>query len=89
MLFKYCICADMSVYPYIVVLAALTSAKSKYRKLSLAIGTSVAAICLLAAGFGLFFWRRQRRKQQRFFDVNGMNPSSHPQQQASLVETLN
>ncbi|XP_057769871.1 protein NSP-INTERACTING KINASE 1-like [Salvia miltiorrhiza] len=48
----------------------LTSAKSKYRKLSLAIGTSVAAICLLAAGFGLFFWRRQRRKQQRFFDVN-------------------
>lgn len=77
------------VYPNMVISAALTSSKSKYRKLSLAIGTSVAAICLLAAGFGLFFWRRQRRKQQRFFDVNGMNPSPHLQKQASLVEIHN
>lgn len=49
---------------------ALTSAKSKYRKLSIAIGTSIACICLLAVGFGLFVWRRLRRKQQKFFDVN-------------------
>ncbi|KAH6791889.1 NSP-interacting kinase 1 [Perilla frutescens var. hirtella] len=49
---------------------ALSSAKSKYRKLSIAIGTSIACICLLAVGFGLFVWRRLRRKQQKFFDVN-------------------
>ncbi|KAH6791269.1 NSP-interacting kinase 1 [Perilla frutescens var. frutescens] len=49
---------------------ALSSAKSKYRKLSIAIGTSIACICLLAVGFGLLVWRRLRRTQQKFFDVN-------------------
>ncbi|KAL8475955.1 hypothetical protein ACS0TY_028568 [Phlomoides rotata] len=49
---------------------AVTSAKSKYRKLSLAIGTGLGCICLIAIALGLFLWRRQRYRQQKFFDVH-------------------
>ncbi|KAG8384548.1 hypothetical protein BUALT_Bualt04G0129300 [Buddleja alternifolia] len=49
---------------------AITSVKSKHRKLALAFGTSLGCIVLLVLGFGLFLWRRQRHKQQNFFDVN-------------------
>ncbi|KAI3452152.1 hypothetical protein Pfo_008817 [Paulownia fortunei] len=49
---------------------ALASVKSKHRKLAIAIGTSLGCICLLVVGCGLFLWRRQRHKQQKFFDVH-------------------
>ncbi|KAL7141196.1 hypothetical protein ABFS83_08G037100 [Erythranthe nasuta] len=48
----------------------LTSAKSKYHKLALAIGTSLGVVSLLVIAFALFMWRRQLHKQQKFFDVN-------------------
>ncbi|KAK6129119.1 hypothetical protein DH2020_037135 [Rehmannia glutinosa] len=51
---------------------ALASVKSKHRKLAIAIGTSIGCICLLIVGFGLFLWRRQRHKKQKFFDVHGL-----------------
>ncbi|KAK4490765.1 hypothetical protein RD792_001473 [Penstemon davidsonii] len=49
---------------------ALTSVKPKHRNLALAFGISLGSICFLVLGFGLFLWRRQKHKQQNFFDVN-------------------
>ncbi|GAB4840210.1 histidine kinase osmosensor [Ancistrocladus abbreviatus] len=46
------------------------SGKPKGHKLALAIGTSLACICLLILGFVFLLWWRQRCNQQIFFDVN-------------------
>ncbi|KAL6553084.1 histidine kinase osmosensor [Orobanche gracilis] len=47
-----------------------SSDKSKHRKLAIAVGMSLGSICLLIIVFGLFLWRRQRHKRQKFFDVH-------------------
>lgn len=46
------------------------TARPKHQKMALAFGVSLGCICLLVVGFGLFLWRRQRLRQQKFFDVN-------------------
>ncbi|CAK9170367.1 unnamed protein product [Ilex paraguariensis] len=46
--------------------------RPKSHKLALAFGSSLGCICLLTVGFGMFLWRRQRHKQQTFFDANDM-----------------
>ncbi|KAK8677216.1 hypothetical protein V6N13_142765 [Hibiscus sabdariffa] len=46
------------------------SGRSKSHKIGLAIGLTLACICLLSLGFGSFLWWRQRHNQQIFFDVN-------------------
>ncbi|XP_059670508.1 protein NSP-INTERACTING KINASE 1-like [Cornus florida] len=48
----------------------LPSGRTKSHKLALAIGTSVGCVCLFILGIALILWRRQRHKQQIFFDVN-------------------
>ncbi|CAA3026825.1 NSP-INTERACTING KINASE 1-like [Olea europaea subsp. europaea] len=45
------------------------SGKSEGHKLTLALVSSFACICLLILGFGLFLWTRHRHKQQNFFDA--------------------
>ncbi|KAL6526288.1 histidine kinase osmosensor [Orobanche minor] len=47
-----------------------SSDKSKRRKLAIAVGMSLGSICLLIILFGLFLFRRQRHKRQKFFDVH-------------------
>ncbi|KAL6572817.1 histidine kinase osmosensor [Orobanche hederae] len=47
-----------------------SSDKSKRRKLAIAVGMSLGSICLLIIVFGLFLFRRQRHKRQKFFDVH-------------------
>ncbi|KAL3624114.1 histidine kinase osmosensor [Castilleja foliolosa] len=46
------------------------SIKSTHRKLVTAIGTSLGFICLLIVLLGLFFWRKHKHQQQKFFDVH-------------------
>ncbi|KAE8681997.1 Protein NSP-INTERACTING KINASE 1 [Hibiscus syriacus] len=44
--------------------------KSKSREIALAIGLTLACICLLSLAFGFFLWWRKKHNQQIFFDVN-------------------
>lgn len=43
--------------------------RPKTHKIALAFGLSLGCLCLIALGFGLLLWWRQRNNQQIFFDV--------------------
>ncbi|XP_075642114.1 protein NSP-INTERACTING KINASE 1-like [Castanea sativa] len=47
----------------------LPSGGPKRHKIALAFGLSLGCLCLMALGFGLLLWWRQRHNQQIFFDV--------------------
>ncbi|KAK1381015.1 Concanavalin A-like lectin/glucanase, subgroup [Heracleum sosnowskyi] len=47
-----------------------SSGRSKSQKIALAIGSSLACICLLIVIFGFLLWRRQRHNQQIFYEIN-------------------
>ncbi|KAL8161411.1 hypothetical protein V2J09_012900 [Rumex salicifolius] len=46
------------------------SGKSKGHKIALALGTSLAFICLLLCGFGFLLYRRRKRSQHKSLDFN-------------------
>ncbi|CAA2999264.1 NSP-INTERACTING KINASE 1-like isoform X1 [Olea europaea subsp. europaea] len=48
---------------------ALPSGRRKSHNFALALSSSIGCIGMLILGFGLFLWMRQRKKQQKFFDV--------------------
>ncbi|KAI3834531.1 hypothetical protein MKW92_015107 [Papaver armeniacum] len=50
--------------------SAQPAGKSRSHKMALALGSSLACLCLLIVGFGLLLWWRQRYNKQIFFDVN-------------------
>ncbi|XP_074309524.1 protein NSP-INTERACTING KINASE 2-like [Silene latifolia] len=41
-----------------------------HSKLALALGSSIACVCLLIAGFGFLLWWKYKHNRQLFFDVN-------------------
>ncbi|RZC58392.1 hypothetical protein C5167_005696 [Papaver somniferum] len=50
--------------------SAQPTGKSRSHKMALALGSSLACLCLLIVAFGLLLWWRQRYNKQIFFDVN-------------------
>lgn len=56
---------------FLFVLLDQSESKEKNHHMAVALGASFSAVFLLIIVVGLLVWRRYRRNQQIFFDVNG------------------
>lgn len=69
----------------VVVLDEASDGGTKNRKIAIAIGLSLACVCLLIMAFGFLLWWKRRNNQQVFFDMNGkINPLSKKKRMLKL-----